>query len=57
MRPPQQKLSTRLFIPSIHSGDYIAPQNLVVTRLYRYVRNPMYVAVVAVTLGQPHACR
>src|SRR4051812_35888191 len=28
------------------------PQNLVVTGLYRYVRNPMYVAVVAVTLGQ-----
>ena len=31
----------------------IAPtQNLVVTGLYRYVRNPMYVAVVAVILGQ-----
>ena len=31
----------------------IAPtQNLVVTGLYRYVRNPMYVAVVAVVLGQ-----
>jgi protein-S-isoprenylcysteine O-methyltransferase Ste14 len=28
------------------------PQNLVVTGLYRYVRNPMYVAVVAVILGQ-----
>jgi protein-S-isoprenylcysteine O-methyltransferase Ste14 len=31
----------------------IAPtQNLVVTGLYRHVRNPMYVAVVAVVLGQ-----
>src|SRR5689334_25432088 len=31
----------------------IAPtQNLVVTGPYRYVRNPMYVAVVAVILGQ-----
>jgi protein-S-isoprenylcysteine O-methyltransferase Ste14 len=31
----------------------IAPtQNLVVTGQYRYVRNPMYVAVVAVILGQ-----
>ena len=28
------------------------PQNLVVTGLYRYVRNPMYVAIVAVILGQ-----
>src|ERR1043166_1474807 len=28
------------------------PQNLVVTGLYRYVRNPMYVALVAVILGQ-----
>jgi protein-S-isoprenylcysteine O-methyltransferase Ste14 len=28
------------------------PQNLVVTGLYRYVRNPMYVAVVAVIVGQ-----
>jgi protein-S-isoprenylcysteine O-methyltransferase Ste14 len=28
------------------------PENLVVTGLYRYVRNPMYVAVVAVILGQ-----
>ncbi len=27
-------------------------RNLVVTGLYRYVRNPMYVAVVAVILGQ-----
>src|SRR3981081_2338988 len=31
----------------------IAPtQNLVVTGLYRYVRNPIYVALVAVILGQ-----
>jgi len=31
----------------------IAPtQNLVVTGLYRYVRNPMYVAVLSVILGQ-----
>jgi protein-S-isoprenylcysteine O-methyltransferase Ste14 len=28
------------------------PQHLVVTGLYRYVRNPMYVAVVGVILGQ-----
>src|SRR5499433_1206149 len=28
------------------------PQNLVVTGLYRYVRNPIYVALVAVILGQ-----
>jgi protein-S-isoprenylcysteine O-methyltransferase Ste14 len=28
------------------------PQKLVVTGLYRYVRNPIYVAVVAVILGQ-----
>ncbi len=31
----------------------IAPtRNLVVTSLYRYVRNPIYVAVVAIVLGQ-----
>ena len=31
----------------------IAPtRNLVVTGLYRYVRNPIYIAVVAVTFGQ-----
>ncbi|MET4795980.1 protein-S-isoprenylcysteine O-methyltransferase Ste14 [Bradyrhizobium japonicum] len=28
------------------------PPNLVVTGLYRYVRNPIYVAVVAIILGQ-----
>ena len=28
------------------------PRNLVVTGLYRYVRNPIYVAVVAIVLGQ-----
>jgi protein-S-isoprenylcysteine O-methyltransferase Ste14 len=28
------------------------PQHLVVTSLYRYMRNPMYVAVVAIILGQ-----
>jgi protein-S-isoprenylcysteine O-methyltransferase Ste14 len=28
------------------------PQHLVVTGLYRYVRNPMYVAVAAIILGQ-----
>jgi protein-S-isoprenylcysteine O-methyltransferase Ste14 len=28
------------------------PQSLVVTGLYRYVRNPMYVSVLAVVLGQ-----
>src|SRR5215475_10737999 len=31
----------------------IAPtQNLVVTGLYRYVRNPIYIALVSVTVGQ-----
>lgn len=28
------------------------PKNLVVTGLYRYVRNPIYVAVIAIILGQ-----
>lgn len=28
------------------------PKNLVVTGLYRYVRNPMYVAVVSIVIGQ-----
>src|ERR1043165_8323488 len=28
------------------------PRNLVVTGLYRYVRNPIYVALVAIILGQ-----
>jgi protein-S-isoprenylcysteine O-methyltransferase Ste14 len=28
------------------------PRNLVVSGLYRYVRNPIYVAVVAMILGQ-----
>jgi protein-S-isoprenylcysteine O-methyltransferase Ste14 len=28
------------------------PQRLVVTGLYRYVRNPMYVAVIVIILGQ-----
>ena len=28
------------------------PQNLVVTGLYRYVRNPIYIALVSVTVGQ-----
>src|SRR5712675_1892946 len=28
------------------------PRNLVVTGLYRYVRNPIYIAVVAIILGQ-----
>ena len=28
------------------------PRNLVVSGLYRYVRNPMYVAVIAIILGQ-----
>jgi protein-S-isoprenylcysteine O-methyltransferase Ste14 len=28
------------------------PRHLVVTGLYRYVRNPMYVAVIAIILGQ-----
>jgi protein-S-isoprenylcysteine O-methyltransferase Ste14 len=29
-----------------------APEDLVVTGLYRYVRNPMYVAILAIILGQ-----
>src|SRR5262245_12022553 len=28
------------------------PQTLIVTGLYRYVRNPMYVSVLAIILGQ-----
>src|SRR5262249_48960365 len=30
----------------------VAPPQLVVTGLYRHVRNPMYVSVVAIILGQ-----
>ena len=35
-----------------HTGAYLShPYHLVVTGLYRYVRNPMYVAVVITVLG------
>ena len=33
-------------------GPFLPPRNLVVTGLYRYVRNPIYVALVAIILGQ-----
>ena len=33
-------------------GPYDAPRQLVVSGLYRYVRNPMYVAVIGSVLGQ-----
>ena len=46
-------LFARFALQGLGTPAPIAPtQNLVVTGLYRYVRNPMYVAVVAVILGQ-----
>jgi protein-S-isoprenylcysteine O-methyltransferase Ste14 len=43
----------RFAVQGLGTPAPIAPtQNLVVTGLYRYVRNPIYVAVVAVILGQ-----
>lgn len=43
----------RFAVQGLGTPAPIAPtQKLVVTGLYRYVRNPMYVAVVAVILGQ-----
>ena len=33
-------------------APYDAPRNLVSRRLYRWVRNPMYVAVLAIVLGE-----
>ena len=43
----------RFALQGVGTPAPIAPtQNLVVTGLYRYVRNPIYVAVVAVILGQ-----
>src|SRR6476659_4499383 len=43
----------RFALQGLGTPASIAPtQNLVVTGLYRHVRNPMYVAVVAVILGQ-----
>jgi protein-S-isoprenylcysteine O-methyltransferase Ste14 len=43
----------RFGLEGLGTPSPIAPtQKLVVTGLYRYVRNPMYVAVVAVILGQ-----
>jgi protein-S-isoprenylcysteine O-methyltransferase Ste14 len=45
--------STRFALQGLGTPAPIAPtQNLVVTGLYRYVRNPMYVAVIAVIFGQ-----
>lgn len=35
-----------------HAGAVAPPQHLVVTGLYRYVRNPMYVAVLSLIVGQ-----
>ncbi len=46
-------LFARFALQGLGTPAPIAPtKNLVVTGLYRYVRNPMYVAVVAVILGQ-----
>src|SRR6202162_4759050 len=43
----------RFDLQGLGTPTVFAPtQNLVVTGLYRHVRNPMYVAVVAVILGQ-----
>jgi protein-S-isoprenylcysteine O-methyltransferase Ste14 len=43
----------RFAVQGLGTPAPIAPtQNLVVTGLYRYVRNPIYVAVVAIILGQ-----
>ena len=43
----------RFAVQGIGTPAPIAPtENLVVTGLYRHVRNPMYVAVVAIVLGQ-----
>ena len=43
----------RFAVQGIGTPAPIAPtEKLVVTGLYRYVRNPMYVAVVAIVLGQ-----
>src|SRR5262244_1117003 len=43
----------RFALEGVGTPAPIAPtQKLVVTGLYRYVRNPMYIAVVAVILGQ-----
>jgi protein-S-isoprenylcysteine O-methyltransferase Ste14 len=44
---------TRFALEGLGTPAPIAPtQKLVVTGLYRYVRNPMYIAVVAVIFGQ-----
>ncbi len=46
-------LFARFALQGLGTPAPIAPtQNLVVTGLYRHVRNPIYVAVVAVILGQ-----
>jgi protein-S-isoprenylcysteine O-methyltransferase Ste14 len=43
----------RFALQGVGTPAPIAPtQNLVVTGLYRYVRNPIYVALVAIILGQ-----
>jgi protein-S-isoprenylcysteine O-methyltransferase Ste14 len=44
---------TRFALEGLGTPAPIAPpQKLVVTGLYRYVRNPIYIALVAVILGQ-----
>jgi protein-S-isoprenylcysteine O-methyltransferase Ste14 len=44
---------TQFAVKGLGTPAPIAPtENLVVTRLYRYVRNPMYIAVVSVIFGQ-----
>ena len=46
-------LFRRFAVEGLGTPAPVAPtQNLVITGLYRYVRNPMYVAVLAVILGQ-----
>ena len=47
------RLFARFALQGLGTPAPIAPpRNLVVSGLYRYVRNPIYVAVVAVILGQ-----
>jgi protein-S-isoprenylcysteine O-methyltransferase Ste14 len=44
----------RFALEGVGTPAPVAPtQKLIVTGLYRYVRNPMYIAVVAVIFGQP----
>ena len=51
--PPGCQPPIRSQLQGLGTPAPIAPtQNLVVTGLYRYVRNPIYIAVVCVTAGQ-----